>query len=311
MALHTIEPTRETLHGHFSRDLKSILTIDPGDTVRFRTIDAGWGLESPRLDGSARQKFEPRDQQLDNGHALCGPVYIRGALPGMTLAIHVDDLRVGTYGWTGAGGWHTPLNDRLGVSELPEFNLVWTLDADNLTGRDQFGHTVTLHPFLGVMGMPPAEPGIHPTPPPRATGGNIDCKELGVGTTLYLPIAVEGGLFSAGDGHAAQGDGEVSVMAIEAPMERCDLTFNLLPDLHLTTPRAESASGWMTFGFHEDLDEAIGQALNAMLDLMGEQYNIGKQEALALASITVDMRITQLVNGVRGVHAVLPHGAIH
>jgi acetamidase/formamidase len=262
------------------------------------------------LDGSARQKFEPRDQQLDNGHALCGPVYIRGAQPGMTLAIHVDDLRVGTYGWTGAGGWHTPLNDRLGVSDLPEFNLVWTLDADNLTGRDQFGHTVTLRPFLGVMGMPPAEPGIHLTAPPRPTGGNMDCKELGVGTTLYLPIAVEGGLFSAGDGHAAQGDGEVSVMAIEAPMERCDLTFNLLPDLHLTTPRAESASAWMTFGFHEDLDEAIGQALNAMLDLMGEQYNIGKQEALALASITVDMRITQLVNGVRGVHAVLPHRAI-
>jgi acetamidase/formamidase len=160
------------------------------------------------------------------------------------------------------------------------------------------------------MGMPPAEPGIHPTSPPRFTGGNIDCKELGVGATLYLPIAVEGGLFSTGDGHAAQGDGEVSVMAIECPMERADLTFDLLPDLHLTMPRAETAVGSITFGFHEDLDEAVGQALNAMLELMAEQYNLGRQEALALASVVVDLHITQLVNGVRGVHAILPHDSI-
>jgi acetamidase/formamidase len=310
LALHTVEPTRPNLHGHFSPDLPPILTIDSGDTVRFRTLDAGWGLESPRLDGTARRKFGPRDEQLDKGHALCGPIYIRGAQPGMALAIHIDDLRIGTYGWTGAGGWHTPLNDRLSVSELPEFNLVWSLDADSLTGRDQFGHTVTLHPFLGVMGMPPAEPGIHLTAPPRATGGNIDCKRLVAGTTLYLPIAVEGGLFSAGDGHAAQGDGEVSVMAIEAPVERCDLTLTLIPDLHLTMPRADTPSGWLTFGFHEDLDEAIGQALDDMLNFMVEQYGCGRQEALALASVVVDMHITQLVNGVRGVHALLPHGAI-
>lgn len=309
MATYTIEPERRTLHGHFSRDLPPILTIDPGDTVVFRTIDAGWGLEIPHDDGTARAKFEPRTED-DSGHALCGPVFIRGAQPGMTLAVHIDALRVGSYGWTGAGGWHTPLNDRLGVSELPEFSLHWTLDADAMTGRDQFGHTIALSPFMGVMGMPPAEPGKHGTPPPRVTGGNIDCKELVAGSTLYLPIAVEGGLFSTGDGHARQGDGEVSVMAVECPMERCQLTFDLLPDLHLTTPRAHTPAGWLTFGFHEDLDEAIGIALNAMLDLMNELHGYDRQMALALASLVVDVRITQLVNGVRGIHALLPHNAV-
>lgn len=229
----------------------------------------------------------------------------------MTLSIHIDDLQVGSYGWTGAGGWSTPLNDRLKVTELPEFSLHWELDAETMTALDQYGHTVSLRPFMGVMRMPLDVPGKQPTPPPRITGGNMDCKELVAGTTLYLPIAVEGGLFSTGDGHAAQGDGEVSVMAIEAPMQRCELTFDLLPDLHLTTPRANTPSGWITLAFHEDLDEAIGIALEAMLDLMGELYGYERQMALALASVVVDVRITQLVNaGVRGVHAFLPHGAI-
>ncbi|MBZ0286793.1 MAG: acetamidase/formamidase family protein, partial [Anaerolineae bacterium] len=117
--------------------------------------------------------------------------------------------------------------------------------------------------------------------------------------------------FSTGDGHAAQGDGEVSVMAIEAPMERCDLTLNLVPDLRLTTPRAHTPAGWVTLAFHEDLDEAIGIALEAMLDLMKELYGYERQMALALASVAAEVRITQLVNvGVRGVHVLLPHGAI-
>jgi acetamidase/formamidase len=310
MALHTIEPERRTLHGYFSRDLAPVLTIDPGDTVRFRTLDAGWGLEGQHEDATQRAKFEPRTED-DDGHALCGPIFIRDAKPGMTLSIHIDDLQVGSYGWTGAGGWSTPLNDRLKVTELPEFSLQWKLDGEAMTALDQYGNTVSLRPFMGVMGMPLDVPGKQPTPPPRITGGNMDCKELVAGTTLYLPIAVEGGLFSTGDGHAAQGDGEVSVMAIEAPMERCELTFDLLPDLHLTTPRANTPSGWITLAFHEDLDEAIGIALEAMLDLMGELYGYERQMALALASVVVDVRITQLVNaGVRGVHAFLPHGAI-
>ena len=167
-----------------------------------------------------------------------------------------------------------------------------------------------MRPFLGVIGMPPAEPGIHPTAPPRPTGGNIDCKELVSGSRLFLPIVVPGGFVSAGDGHGRQGDGESSGTAIECPMEVAELTFHLHPEMTVSTPRAETAEGWLTFGSDEDLDEAMAIALDAMLDLMGQQHGVDRVEALALASVLVDLRITQVVNGVRGVHAVLPHGAL-
>lgn len=308
MATHKIDPERRTLHGHFSPDLPPVLTIKPGDTVQYSTLDAGWGLEMYR--GGERRKFEPRFKN-DRGHALCGPIYIEGAEPGMTLEIQIDKIVPGPFGFTVAGGWSSETNDWLGVGKgTPEFVLSWDLDAETMTGRDQLGHLLALHPFMGVMGMPPAEPGIHPTAPPRVTGGNIDCKELVAGSTLYLPIAVPGGLFSVGDGHALQGDGEVSTTAIECPMDNVTLTFNLRPDMRLTTPRANTPSGWITLAFHKDLQEATMTALSAMLDLMVEQLNVARLEALALASLVVDIRITQIVNGVRGVHAVLPHEVI-
>ena len=310
--LHTIEPLRETLHGHFSRDLPPVLTIAPGDTVRFRTLPGGWNLEPRRTARYEDQPrtFEPRDPVLDDGHALCGPVAIRGAMPGMALAVRIDAVQVGGWGTTVIGGWQSEVNDRLGVSAEPGTYLLWTLDAEALLGQNQHGHRLPLRPFMGVMGVAPGEPGVHSTVPPRPTGGNIDCKELVAGSTLYLPIAVPGALFSTGDGHALQADGEVSTTAIECPMEWVDLTFDLRPDLHLTTPRADTPVGWLTFGFHEDLDEAMFIALDAMLDLMGELHGLERREALGLASLLVDLRITQIVNGVKGVHAVLPHGVL-
>lgn len=310
MATYSIEPERATLHGTFSREFPPVLTIDSGDTVCFRTLDSGWGLEAPAAAGVPRRRFEPRIAERDAGHALCGPVAIRGAGPGMTLEVRVDALRPGAWGATYAGGQHRKrMNDRLGVAER-EGVLIWTLDPDALIGRDQYGHVVALRPFMGVMGMPPDEPGMHPTAPPRVCGGNIDCKELVAGSALYLPILVPGGLFSVGDGHAVQGDGEVSGTAIECPMERVDLTFRLHEELRLTTPRAQTPAGWITFGFDADLTEATMIALEAMLDLLSEQYQLERLEALALASLVVDLRVTQIVNGVCGVHAVLPPGAI-
>jgi acetamidase/formamidase len=138
----------------------------------------------------------------------------------------------------------------------------------------------------------------------------MDCKELVAGSTLYLPISVPGALFCVGDGHAAQGDGEVCTTAVECPMERVVLTLDLRDDLQLATPRAHTSTGWITLGFDTDLDEAALIAMNAMLELIGEQYGLKRAEALALASVVVDLRITQVCNGVRGVHALLPHGAI-
>lgn len=306
---HVIAPDRRTLHGHFSRYLPPVLTIEPGDTVRFRTLDAAWGLEPPTQILAERLKFEPRTKGLDDGHALCGPIEIKGAKPGMTLEVRIDKIVPGAYGWTVSGGWESEINKRLGVVEDGTL-LVWTLDAEKMVGRDQFGHEVALRPFMGVMGMPPDEPGILPTTPPRVNGGNIDCKELVAGSSLYLPIAVDGGLFSVGDGHGLQADGEASGTAIECPMERVDLTFHLHEELRIETPRANTPAGWITFGFHEDLDEATMVALEAQHRLIEEKHNIKRPASLGLASLLVDMRVTQIVNGVRGVHAILPHGAI-
>ncbi len=311
MALHVLEPERRTLHGHFSKDLPAALSIDPGDTVRFRTLDAGWGLEPFTDPKASRRTFEPRTPGLDDGHALSGPVAVRGAEPGMALEVHVGVLVPGPWGWNSAGGeWPEELNTYLGVAEGGRNRLTWTLDTEAMVGRSSTGHSVALSPFLGVMGMPPAEPGVHPTAPPRVWGGNIDCKELTAGSTLYLSISVPGALFSTGDGHAAQGDGEVGGSAIECPMAQADLTFSLRDDVQLTTPRAKTPTAWLSFGFHEDLNEAMRLALADMLVLMGELLGVSRKAALALASVVVDLRITQVINGVFGVHAVLPHGAV-
>ena len=311
MTLHTISPTRETLHGHFSPDLPPILTIEPGDTVRFQTLDANWGLEPYAAADQPQPQFEPRDKEKDAGHALCGPIEIAGAEPGMTLEIRIDALRPDSWGWNWGGGgrgrWE--YNQLLGAGEGDPHLLMWTLDTDAMLGRNQHGHSVALQPFLGVMGVAPPEAGTHSTGPPRLWGGNLDCKELIQGASLFLPIGVPGANFSTGDGHAAQGDGEVSGTAIECPMAQADLTFFLHPGRH-ATPRAKTPAAWLTLGLDEDLDQAMRMALNAMLDLITEKLGVSRKDALALASVAVDLRITQVVNGVQGVHALLPHGVI-
>jgi acetamidase/formamidase len=307
--LYRLKAERRSLHGHFSRDLPPALSIDPGDGVSFECLEAGWVLEPYNGVDSHRREFEGRIHGLDDGHALTGPVYIRGAQPGMALAVRINAVQPGGWGVTLAGGWSSAWNDRLGVSQTGCLHR-WTLNLEANTARNQHGQTVTLRPFMGVYGMPPDEPGLHSTIPPRATGGNIDCKELVAGSTLYLPIAVEGGLFSVGDGHAAQGDGEVCVTAIECPVERVDITFDLAVDLRISYPIANTPAGWVTMGFHQDLEEAMIIALESMLSLLKRLHGLERVDALALASVAVDFRITQVVNEQKGVHAVLPHGAI-
>ena len=310
MTRHRLEPTRETLHGHFSPSLAPVLTIDPGDEVEFRTLDARWHLERMQSPGVPGRVFEPKDERLDAGHALTGPVSVRGAEPGTTLGVEVLSLETGDWGWNAAGGFDSPVNRALGIVGGERETLLWDLDAAAGTGTDHLGHTVRLRPFLGVMGMPPADPGIYSTAPPRRTGGNIDCRELVAGSTLYLPVEVPGGLFSTGDGHAAQGDGEVSTTAIECPMRSAVLRFSVHPDLPLTTPRATTPAGEVSLGFADTLDEAMKIALTDMVEVMQERYDVSRREALALASVVVDLHVTQVVNGVVGVHAILPPDAI-
>jgi acetamidase/formamidase len=286
--IHELPLERRTLHGHFSRDLPPVLSVDSGDTVRLSTLESGWHLEPGVF-------FEPRDPELDDpGHPLCGPIEVRGARVGQTLEVRIGGLRPGTWGATGAEG---------------EF-VLWELDPDSGTGRGPGGFAVALRPFLGVLGMPPPEAGVHSTVPPRPWGGNLDCKELVAGTTLFLPIPVDGALFSAGDGHARQGDGEISGTGIECGMERVELTLLLRDDLELEGPLAWTPEAWITMGLDEDLDAAADQATEAMVALLRREHDLGRRDALALASVVVDLRVTQVVNGVRGVHAVLRHDAL-
>lgn len=311
MADYVIKPTSATLHGSFSRDTKPILTISSGDSVKYSTFDGDWlvNLRQGNEPGHGEQ-FKPRDPVLDAGHAMCGPIEIEGAEPGMTLAIRINENIPSKWGWSRVGGEDTEHNRRLMVNDGEAYYLSWELNLEKMIGTSNEGHTIPLRPFMGVMGMPPDKPGVHSTHPPRVTGGNLDCKELVPGSTLYLPISVVGGMFSVGDGHAAQGDGEVGSTAIECHMELVDLTFTLHKEMKIKTPRANTPIGWLTFGFHEDLNEATYIALNDMITLIQEHFGFKRKEALALASHTVDLRITQIVNGVRGVHAVLPHGVI-
>ncbi|PWT78415.1 MAG: acetamidase [Chloroflexi bacterium] len=313
MATYTMVPERAALHGQFSREFPPALTIDAGDTVIYRTLDAGWNLEPRRSRNPEERpaKFTPRIEGHDSGHALCGPLAVRGAQPGMILAVHVQGIRPGTWGWTTAGGWASPVNTRLGIDSGDERIHLWTLDPETMTGHNQDGYQVRLRPFMGVMGMPPDAPGLHPSGPPRIWGGNLDCKELVAGSTLYLPIPVPLALFSVGDGHAAQADGEVSSTAIECPMERVELRFELQDPGALSTPWARTPAGWITFGFHEDIHEAGMIALDAMVRLLGQLHGLDRHDAMALASVVVDLHITQLVNaGILGVHALLPDGAL-
>jgi acetamidase/formamidase len=284
VATHELPLEAAYLHGYFSRDLEPVVEIDPGDSVRISVPNAGWDL-------TANEKFQPRNPELDTGHPIAGPIAVSSAKAGGTLSVRVDEVEVGEWGVTWA----------------PEDHLVhWELGTG--LGRT-LGFEVTLAPFLGVLGMPPPEPGVHPTFPPRRWGGNIDCKELVAGTTLYLPIPVDQALFSAGDPHAAQGDGEVSGTAIEVPA-RARLTLDLRDDLELEWPIARIDGAWLTFGFDETLGLAARIAVDGMVALMERELGVTGDDALALASVGVDLRVTQVVNGVLGVHAELRDDAI-
>ncbi|HYK71835.1 MAG TPA: acetamidase/formamidase family protein [Pseudoneobacillus sp.] len=309
--IHSLDLNRNNLHGSFSKEYQPVLTVNSGDSVRLTTADIQWGYSKSK--GEERVIFQSRENEERLGHPIIGPIAIRNAKPGMVLEVKLNDVVPGWYGRNWAGGYKSWQNDNLGLTGTERIQLDWELNPTTMTGTCHIGSRpfhVGLQPFIGLMGVAPAEPGVHPTSPPRYCGGNIDCKELVRGSSLFLPISVDEALFSIGDGHAAQGDGEVSGTAIECPMDLVDITLIVRDDMQLKLPRANTPSGWITFAFNEDLNIATADALNEMVELMQEFYQIEKTEALALASVVVDLRVTQVVNGVKGVHAVLPHGAL-
>ncbi len=155
MARHTLRAAPDTVRvSAFDASFPPVLTIAPGDSVAFETLDARWSIEPhPQPDGTPGRRFAPLDDERDNGHALCGPVYIDGARPGMVLGVEIGPIIPGPWGWTSGGGWANGINERVGAG-ANALQLDWTLDAEAGTGMNQFGHRITIDPFFGVMGMP-------------------------------------------------------------------------------------------------------------------------------------------------------------
>ncbi|GAA1433546.1 acetamidase/formamidase family protein [Microlunatus lacustris] len=210
-----LHPGPDTTADVFSTAHAPVLTIDAGTRLVVRSLDASGHLRPQEHPGQRQPTLHPAGR----GHCLTGPIAVRGARPGQHLAVHLHALRPDVWGWTVAAAADTPITRRLGLAGGPPSWLLWDLDPDAGTGRESRGFVRDLAPFLGVLGVAPAEPGEHSTVPPRAgSGGNIDCKDLVAGSTLYLPVAVPEALLYLGDGHAAQGDGEVGGTAIECAM---------------------------------------------------------------------------------------------
>ncbi|HEY0616949.1 MAG TPA: acetamidase/formamidase family protein [Kribbella sp.] len=303
---HKLDPTPETTIDVFTAERPPVLSVDPGDTLIVHSLDAT-GYLSPQTTPGEQQ---PKMFTEARGHCLTGPIAINGAEPGDVLALQLLSLTPDPWGWTVAGALKSPITERLGVTDKPSW-LLWELDSEAGTGSCNGGFTRDLAPFLGVMGVAPEATGEHSTIPPRAVGGgNIDCKELVAGSTLYLPVAVAGAMLSLGDGHAAQGDGEVGGTAIECPMTTT-LTVDLVREERpIDTIHAETPAGRVTFGFDADLNVATGDALDAMVRWMQAILAVDKSTALALASTSVDLRVTQVANQTWGVHALLPTGVL-
>jgi acetamidase/formamidase len=302
-----LEARADTVHwGVFDAALPPKLTIDSGEVVTMSTVSGGpemlppWPHEAPEgLTDIHRRLGGPTLV----GHICTGPVAVRGARPGHVLQVDIHNIELH---YDFAYTFVRPLSGALPDDVAAFRNFPSRIDRERKVARMPWGHDIPLdRPFFGVMACaPPPEWGQLNTLPPRRNGGNFDNKELIAGTTLYLPVFVEGANFSVGDGHGAQGDGEVCVTAIETGLIG---TFRLTvrEDMQLTWPMAETPTHVMTMAFDPDLDACVVIALRSMIDLVTVRAGLDRDEAYALLSLVADVRVTQVVNGSKGVHVML------
>jgi acetamidase/formamidase len=308
MADHLLRTSPSTVHwGYFDAAEPVALTVESGDRVTIETINGaaevmpqrGFTVLPEHRDVLARV---PRKLP---GHIMTGPVAVRGARPGHVLQVDIEQITL-RQDW----GFNVirPLWGAL-PDDFHETRIIHIpLDLGRNVGRLPWGAEIPLRPFFGVMGVaPPPAWRMVSSIQPRRHGGNIDNKELVAGTTLYLPIHAEGALFSVGDGHGAQGDGEVCVSAIETALTG---TFRLTvrTDMTLTWPMAETPTHVMTMAFDPDLNTAARVALRDMLALISARKGLSREDAYTLCSVAADLRVTQLVNEHNGIHVMLPKG---
>jgi len=297
-------------YGYYWADAKPVLRIASGDIIDVHTMLTN---RPDRLEAAGIPPNEVQQELRDivsqvtdrgpGGHILTGPVFVEGADSGDVLEVRILSIDLDIpYGYNGCSGY---VKENCEPNSSPLTRII-RLDPKRMTGAFAPGIDVPLHPFFGSMGVaPPRASGRVSSNPPGTHAGNLDNKELVAGTTLYIPIQATGALFEVGDGHVAQGDGEVDQTAIETSL-RGKLQLTVRKDMKLEWPRGETRTHWITMGMDQDLGKATRIAIQNMVGLLMEKNGLTRVEAYQLSSIAADLRITQLVDGNVGVHMMFP-----
>jgi acetamidase/formamidase len=295
--------------GYYSASAAPVLRVHSGDTVEMETLVTNSparleaaGVLPSEIEPALRAIYNEVTDKGPGGHILTGPVYIEGAEPGDTLEVRIKEIRLAVpYAYNGFRPGAGFLPDDFPYSRIK----IVPLDRERMVGRFSDRIEIPLRPFFGSMGVaPPEANGRISSAPPWIHAGNLDNKELIAGTTLYIPVHAPGALFEAGDGHAAQGNGEVDITALETSLTGV-FQFIVRKDLHLRWPRGETSTHYITMGLHEDLREATRLAALEMIDFLVTEKHLTRDDAYMLASTAADFCITQLVDGNKGVHAMI------
>jgi acetamidase/formamidase len=295
VSIASLHLARGQVHYGWNRDRAPILTVRSGTELTVEVQEASGGQLGP---GATAESVAALDFAMVN--PISGPVFVEGARAGDVLQVDILEVQPGAFGWTALIPGFGLLAD-----QFPDpWVHVWELDGGRARLTDSIA--VPLSPFCGVLGVAPAEPGDHSVIPPRRVGGNMDTRQLGPGTTLFLPIEVDGALFGVGDTHAAQGDGEVCGTAIEASTT-VSLRLSVRRDMAIDTPEFDvthplerpgaAAAGYhATTGIGPDLLGATRQCIERMIAHLERHYRLDARQAYALASVAVDLRISEVVD---------------
>lgn len=296
--------------GHYHASTAPVLRIKPGDAVEVHTLITSSperleraGVEPAKVEQALRDIHAEVKDKGPGGHILTGPIYIEGAEPGDALEVRIESIGLAIpYAYNGFG----PRSGTIPEDFPRSRTRIIPLDAAKMVAPFAEGIEVPLRPFFGSMGVaPPEASGRVSSAPPGVHAGNLDNKELIAGTTLLIPVHVPGALFQVGDGHAGQGDGEVDITALETSLNG-RLRFFLRKGARLKWPRAETPTHYIAMGLDKDLDEAMKIAVREAIDLIAAEKGLDRDDAYMLCSIAVDFRVTQVVDGTKGVHAMIP-----
>ncbi len=308
---YQLKPTPKTVAwGYYDAATAPVLRIKSGDTVEVQTLitNSPTGLErafvpADKIEQALKDIFKDVTDKGPGGHILTGPIFVEGAEVGDTLEVRIKSVQLALpYAYTAFG----PRSGFLPEDFPRSKTKIIQLDQKKMIGKFAEGIEIPLKPFFGSMGVaPPAGSGRISSAPPGVHAGNLDNKELVAGTTLFIPVHTKGALFSIGDGHAAQGDGEVCITALETSLTGT-LEFIVRKDMKLKWPRAETPTHYIVMGLDRDLTKAAKLATQEAIDLLATQKKLSLDDAYMLASVAVDFRITQVVDGTKGVHGMIP-----